>query len=97
MLGGFWEEIDEQLRLLQSATTADQVIEILDPPSGGDAFFAGGGGDGEMSDSLMRAGWRFTKYEAPYYWVMKAPGGDLITYVEGDVYRGDKMPKEATV
>lgn len=85
----FWAHIEEQLTKLKSAKTADEVIAILDPPSSGDAFFAGSGGDGSIAGVLYEAGWHTTWYEADYYWVMQAPNGDKITYVEGDVYRGD--------
>lgn len=95
MLDRFWDHIDAQLEALKSATTADQVIEVLDPPSSGDAFFAGGGGDGRVQESLHEAGWRTVWAEAWYYYVMKAPNGDQITYVEGDVYRGDTAIREA--
>lgn len=90
MLDGFWEHIDQQLKALCEAKTADEVIRILDEPSSGDAFFAGSGGDGTVSESLSEAGWRYVWCEAGYYWAMRAPNGDVITYVEGDVYRGDQ-------
>lgn len=88
----FWAHIDTQLEALKTVGSADEVIAVLDPPSSGDAFFAGSGGDGSVADSLRDAGWTTAVYEADYYWVMKAPNGDLITYVEGDVYRGNTMP-----
>lgn len=94
----FWEVIDAQLKELQSAATADDVMRILaksrDPygPDHGtstEAFFAGSGGDGTVMDSLIVAGWDVVWAQAHYYWVMKAPNGDLVTYIEGDLYRGD--------
>jgi hypothetical protein len=88
-MDSFWAHIDKQLAELCTAKTADDVIRILDGPSSGDAFFAGSGGDGSIASSLFEAGWDCTWREADYYWVMRAPNGDEITYVEGDVYRGD--------
>lgn len=85
----FWAHIEAQLDELRTAQSADDVIRILDAPSSGDAFFAGGGGDVTPMEPLSEAGWRVTWAEANYYYVMRAPNGDLITYVEGDVYRGD--------
>lgn len=91
MLDGFWAAIDAQLESLKHATTADEVIAILggkDGASVGDAFFAGSGGDGSVEDSLVDAGWSYAWREAHYYWAMRSPKGDGITYVEGDVYKG---------
>src|SRR2546427_572624 len=58
-----------------------------------EGFFAGSGGDGSVEDALSEAGWRHTWRKAHYYWVMQAPNGDKITYVEGDIYRGDVAMK----
>lgn len=53
------------------------------------AFFAGSGGDGTVMEALTDAGWRVTWAEASYYYVMTAPDGSSITYIEGDIERGD--------
>jgi hypothetical protein len=37
----------------------------------------------------MDAGWGLVWAEAVYYYLMRSPGGELLTYDEGDVYRGD--------
>ncbi|WP_269089270.1 hypothetical protein [Mycobacterium avium] len=39
--------------------------------------------------ALREAGWAIVWAEAVYYFVAKDPAGDLLTYIEGDVYRGD--------
>lgn len=95
-LQGFWEHIDKQLEDLKSATSAEDVFRICPTTPGLSAdaargFFAGGGGDGEVSVSLEEAGWTMVSYRARYYWVMRAPNGDKITYVEGDLYSGNQM------
>lgn len=90
----FWEDIDTKLELLRSATTVDEVLAILPPEPGlssGHGWFGGGGGDGRVEDSLWDAGWRSVIWEASYYWCMAAPNGDLLSYVEGDLYRGNKL------
>ncbi len=90
-LDGFWAEIDAQLDALKTAGSADDVIRILGgsaAASSGDAFFAGSGGDGTVEGALDEAGWTHVWREASYYWAMRAPNGDGVTYVEGDVYRG---------
>jgi hypothetical protein len=92
----FWDAIDAQLAELASAGGADDVIRILggaEQASSGDAFFAGSGGDGSVREALAQAGWVVVWSEASYYYVMQSPNGDLITYVEGDIYRGDVARK----
>ncbi len=92
-LSGFWAEIVAQLKALESARNADDVIRILggaEAASSGDAFFGGSGGDGTVYESLWAAGWKVVWFEADYYWCMRAPDGSEVTYVEGDIYRGDR-------
>jgi hypothetical protein len=99
----FWAVIATQLTELGGAATADDVLRILSKernPYGhdsiaGDGFFAGSGGDGSVEEALSEAGWVHTWRKADYYWVMQAPNGDKITYVEGDIYRGDTALKGA--
>jgi hypothetical protein len=101
MTDGFWAAVEAQLAELRTATSADDVLRILAPehnPYGadsasGEGFFAGSGGDDSMQEALEAAGWHLTWAEASYYYVIQAPNGDLITYVEGDVYRGDQAIK----
>ena len=94
MSHGFWAHIDRQLLLLKTAKSAEDVITILGrrTSSTGDAFFAGGGGDGSIAGALTEAGWTVAWMEADYYWCMVAPDGSKITYVEGDVFRGNQRP-----
>jgi hypothetical protein len=91
---GFWEAIDAQLAELKSAQGADDVIRILGTSDAQDgaaqAFFAGSGGDGTVRESLYAAGWTNVWIEASYYWAMRAPDGSVVTYVEGDIYRGSR-------
>ena len=90
---GFWDVIAAEIAELRTAKTADQVIEIMNKfhePSAGDAFFAGGGGDLSISEALTDAGWTYVWAEADYYYVLRSPDGkSMITYCEGDVYKGD--------
>lgn len=100
----FWDTIKDQWNELTTAKSADDVMRILSParnPYGdssmasGEGFFAGSGGDDQVYDALRQAGWKVVEAEADYYWCMKAPNGDLITYIEGDVYRGNRMTASA--
>lgn len=97
----FWTVIAEQHKELESARTADDVIRILahdrnpygpDRGNPGDAFFAGSGGDRTVAAALRTAGWKTIWAEAAYYYVKRAPDGSTITYIEGDIYRGDRRP-----
>lgn len=91
-LDAFWQHIADQREKLNTAKTVEEVIAILDPPSSGDAFFAGSGDGDSIAYNLEAAGWRWVWADADYYWVMRepSPGRGLLTYVEGDVYRGDQ-------
>jgi hypothetical protein len=100
-MDSFGETVNTQLAELRKAENADDVIRILARernPYGaghgvaGDGFFAGSGGDDSVWSALTDAGWTQVWAEAAYYYVMKAPDGSMITYVEGDVYRGDETP-----
>ncbi|MFD5079537.1 hypothetical protein [Streptomyces sp. NPDC058371] len=96
----FWTVIAEQHKELQSARTADDVIRILSHdrnPYGpdwdgavGDAFFAGSGGDKTVNAALRIAGWTTSWAESSICYTMRAPDGSMITYIEGDIYRGDR-------
>ena len=88
---------DDVLRIL--ANERDPYYTLLGdtethgPGHGRDGFFAGGGGDGSVWGSLREAGWHTVWSEAGYHWCMRSPCGDAITYVEGDIYRGDSRPQ----
>lgn len=96
----FWTVIAEQHTELQSARTADDVIRMLSHdrnPHGpiwdgavGDAFFAGSGGDRTVAAALRTAGWTTVWAESALYYVKCAPDGSMITYIKGDIYRGDR-------
>ncbi|MEV3860696.1 hypothetical protein AB0J38_41105 [Streptomyces sp. NPDC050095] len=88
----FWKMIEEQLKELESAKSAEDVIRILksEESSAGDAFFAGSGGDETVYGALHKAGWMPVWEPWEGFYVMKAPDGSLITYIEGDIYRGDR-------
>ncbi|MFC9591538.1 hypothetical protein ACFTUC_17330 [Streptomyces sp. NPDC056944] len=98
----FWDAIRTQLKELEQAKCADDVIRILSPernPYGSDwdgmdgaaeGFFAGSGGDGRVNEALEEAGWSYVWARATYWWAMQAPDGSVITYIEGDIYRGDR-------
>lgn len=100
MSDGFWAVIAAQLKDLESAKSADDVLRVLSydrtpypsgsPMSTADGFFAGSGGDGTVDDALDDAGWTYVWSRAAYWWAMQAPDGSVITYVEGDIYRGDR-------
>lgn len=94
-LDPFWAHIEDQLQQLTEAKTADDVMRILPPvdefgqKTACEGWFGGGGGDVRPNTPLRKAGWKVVWAEANYYWVMQAPNGDLITYVEGDIERGN--------
>lgn len=100
---GFWATIAQQVEELRTARSADDVVRILSDernPLGpghkdgaADGFFAGGGGDDTVWNALTDARWSVVWAEADYYFLVRAPDGSHITYIEGDIYRGDKRPR----
>lgn len=95
-LDAFWAVVEQQLDQLKTAKTADDVIRICPATPGissGDGFFGGSGGDASVEGALHEAGWTHIWREAHYHWAMHAPGdGGAITYVEGDLYKGNQPP-----
>ena len=60
------------------------------------AFFAGSGGDPSLIEALTEAGWVIADAEAEYYLSMRhSSTGETLTYIEGDVERGDHLSEEA--
>jgi hypothetical protein len=95
MSDSFWTAIEAQCKEMAKAKSAGEVVAILNrygSPSAGDAFFAGSGGY-SMHECLSDAGWTTTWIAADYYWVMRAPDGSLLSYIEGDVQLGDTITK----
>lgn len=95
MLAGFWQAMDQQLDAVELSQTVDDVLAALAggcrcDDCSGDGFFAGSGGDRQLWDALQIAGWQRTWAEASYYYVAQSPTGDVLTYIEGDVYWGDR-------
>jgi hypothetical protein len=92
-MDAFWANVDAALDAVQKANTVDEVITILNKhfePSSWEAFFGGSGGDRQLITALRAAGWKIVWAEADYYFVAQDKNGQLLTYAEGDVCRGDQ-------
>ncbi|MUL61245.1 hypothetical protein B5P44_01585 [Mycobacterium sp. CBMA 213] len=88
----FWANVNASLDAIERARTVDEVINILNSyfaPSSGEAFFAGSGGDRQLMEALLEAGWTIPWDQGDIYFVARDPSGNLLTYTEGDVDRGD--------
>lgn len=97
-LDSFWRTIDAQLDRIEAEkpTTYEALKEILPGEPGvaaAPAFFAGSGGDRQLCDALLNAGWRYLDREASYHYSMVSPTGAEVTYVEGDLYPGNHFQK----
>jgi hypothetical protein len=94
----FWVTVKEQLGELGTAKDADDVCRILSAERNpyehesiaADGFFAGGDGD-DVREALEEAGWLYLWVKARYWFAMEAPDGSAITYVEGDIYKGNRL------
>ena len=90
-LRAYWAAYDATLARIrqQQPDTFPALKAILDafqPPSSGDAFFAGGADD-TLGDALADAGWRITWREGDYLWDAWHPATRArIEHVEGDVH-----------
>lgn len=94
MMDAFWAGIDAQLDRIEAEkpATFEGVRDALDG-SGDAAFFGGSGGDRTLSSALREAGWIYLWSVANYYYAMRsADGSATLTYIEGDVVRGDQRP-----
>lgn len=64
------------------------------PFSADEAFFAGSGGDEDLADALLEAGWVVVASEASYYYAARhRRTGEELTYIEGDVVRGNRFAR----
>jgi hypothetical protein len=93
MMKAYWDAYDRTLTRIreEKPQTMDSLKVILDafePPSSAAAFFPGGADD-TLADALHTAGWSVDYKEGDYVWVARSTTRELITYVEGDLYRGD--------
>lgn len=89
----FWTDVRAALAAAGEARTADELIAAVklgpDQDAGsGDAFFAGSGGDDQLSESLEDSGhWDVTPIEGDYRWTATSKAdGSAVEYIEGDLY-----------
>ena len=91
----YWGNVAAALdKIRDEGDTVDDVMRILGEhftPSSTEAFCEGSGGDRHLVDVLMneRDGWELRWYDAHYYWCAADRNGDLLSYIEGDVARGN--------
>lgn len=102
MSNSFWAAIDDTLDRIEAERpeTFDGVAAALDNETvraysgifnADQSFFGGSGGDRSLWSALRRAGWVRTWVDADYYYVARHPvSGEVLTYCEGDVIRGDQ-------
>jgi len=99
----FWESVGRSLDEIAKVSTVEEVIEVLNRyfaqdwshATSGTAFFPGSGGDRQLTEGLRAAGFTVVWAEASYYYVARDRQGAYLTYMEGDVYRGDRRPQAA--
>ncbi|MER5883065.1 hypothetical protein ABT160_04480 [Streptomyces sp. NPDC001941] len=98
MSAEFWTVVNAQLEELKSARSAEDVVRILSKernPYGqesiaADGFFAGSGGEFTLREALEEAGWKLLWSRAWFWYAMESPDGSVITYIEGDIYIGNR-------
>jgi hypothetical protein len=93
-LDPYWVNYESCLdEVVRDGHTVVDVIRILNDywePSSGEAFNPSGG-DRTLPDVLLweRNDWRTVWWDASYYCCLQDSNGDCLTYVEGDIYRGN--------
>lgn len=96
----FWDKVNAQLEEAKTATSADQLLAIFsharnpygDPSMAANAegFFAGD--SSELLYTLTEHGWSPVWLEANYHWALRAPDATIVTYIEGDMFKGNQKP-----
>jgi hypothetical protein len=93
-LDEFWAAIEAVCTEVRGGVTLDRLLELcpkIPGISSGDGFFEGGGGDHDLLSALLEGGWDTVEVRASYYWCAKSPTGEKLSYVEGDLYRGNQL------
>ncbi len=92
-LDSYWKMYERTLARVveekpQSMDALKAILDAFEPPSSGEAFFPGGA-DETLGDALHAAGWHIEWKEGDYLWVGTSRTGEVVSHVEGDLYRGD--------
>jgi len=86
------------------AATYKSVDDLLRawPPQPGvseasaDGFYDEGYGGDEFADALKDSGWTSVWMNSSSSWCLADPNGKRVTYIEGDLYRGDKGRRKSS-
>lgn len=93
-MDSYWKNYEDALdEIAKDGATVEDVMRILKArfePSSCEAFFPGGA-DRSLYGALFfeRKDWRNVWSEADYYWCAADANGDRLSYIEGDVQRGN--------
>jgi hypothetical protein len=94
-MDSYWDNVTAGLdEVAKDGGTVEDVMRILKAHFGSsstEAFCDGSGGDRSLYGVLMyeRSDWTVVWSEADYYWCAKDANGDKLSYIEGDVERGN--------
>lgn len=89
-LDKYWKKYDETKALIvdrkpQNFADLKTILDAFQPPSSGHAFWPNGDGT-HLVDELTHAGWHVIKWHEEFHYVIQAPSGQRVEYVEGDLY-----------
>lgn len=91
----YWDNVNAALdKIRDTGKTVDDVMAVLGQyftPSSTEAFCEDSGSDRGLIDVLFdeRDDWSMVWMDAHYYWCAKDSDGNLLSYIEGDVARGN--------
>lgn len=93
----YFDRIDSANAAINAATTVDEIIAICDKHfpaeiaagADGDSFYPGGA-DEDLFSSLNLDTWTFPWIRSEFFFSIQDPQGNIMTYIEGDLYRGNR-------
>lgn len=97
----FWNDVDDYLARVRTCNTVAEIIDLTGdlfaaeaPYAAGDAFFPGSGGDDQLYWALNDS-WTRRAIDGDTFFVATDYRGQSFTYIDGDLYHGDRSPRLA--
>lgn len=87
----FWSHLTHQTTTMRHAHSVSEVLQTFrgtdHPSDAGDGFYDGDAGT--LWGALVGAGWTPSWSTDAHCWCLIAPTGEPLTFIDGELYRGD--------